>query len=140
MPRRIKDLQRRTISLKMAVEIILQLCAVMFPGRRPGECVVEMLVTSAVLVGQFEGRTMNASKIADYVGVARPTVIRKLARMEREGLVFRSGNGFLAFLDLLNSPQAIQSSERINALIINAAAALSRMDTESLEAGRHREI
>ncbi|WP_367949109.1 helix-turn-helix domain-containing protein [Paraburkholderia sp. NMBU_R16] len=43
----------------------------------------------AVAIGDLEGRPLTAYKLAQYIGMPRPTVIRKLASMTCAGLVER---------------------------------------------------
>lgn len=47
----------------------------------------EVMLCAAVYIGHHEGRPMSAAKLADYIGMPRPTVIRKLADLELRGLV-----------------------------------------------------
>lgn len=52
-------------------------------GSRTGD----MLIRSAVYLSTIEGQPMTAAKLATYVGIPRPTVIRRLRRLERRGIV-----------------------------------------------------
>ena len=54
-----------------------------------------LLIGSAIMVGHAENRPMNATKIANYVGLPRSTVIRKLNEFLRVGAVARQGNVYL---------------------------------------------
>jgi hypothetical protein len=49
----------------------------------------DTLLCAAVYLGMFENRLMNASKLADYVGVPRSTM--DLEELERVGRVERRG-------------------------------------------------
>jgi hypothetical protein len=49
----------------------------------------DTLLCAAVYLGMFENRLMNASKLADYVGVPRSTM--DLEDLERVGRVERKG-------------------------------------------------
>lgn len=53
----------------------------------------DVLLICAVAIGDLEARPMTAFKLAQYIGMPRPTVVRKLARMARAGLVVRDGRG-----------------------------------------------
>ncbi|MDT9046471.1 helix-turn-helix domain-containing protein [Escherichia coli] len=48
-----------------------------------------VLLCMAVGIGQLEGRPMSASKIAQYIGMPRVTVLRKLADLRARGLIER---------------------------------------------------
>jgi hypothetical protein len=54
-----------------------------------------LLIGSAVMVGHAEKRPMNATKIAQYIGLPRTTVIRKLNEFLRAGVIARHGNVYL---------------------------------------------
>ncbi|MGA4421490.1 helix-turn-helix domain-containing protein [Ralstonia nicotianae] len=53
----------------------------------------DVLLLVGVAIGDAEGKPMTAYKLAQYIGMPRPTVIRRLARMARAGLVQRDGRG-----------------------------------------------
>lgn len=54
-------------------------------GTRAGD----LLLRSAIYVGTVEGRPLTVAKLATYVGIPRPTVVRRLRELERRGLVVR---------------------------------------------------
>ncbi len=56
---------------------------------RFGADALDTFLCAAVYLGTFENRQMNASKLADYVGVPRSTM--DLEELERVGRVERSG-------------------------------------------------
>lgn len=137
MPKRINNVEQRKASLKMTVEINVAYCKALFDGRRPGEAVGDMLLCAAVLVGQAEGRELNASKIADYVGMARPTVIRRLAALEKKGLIERSGMNYLMPHELVNGDAIMEVCQRVSRMIVDTAAKLSKMDSEAIARPRN---
>ncbi|KVR94057.1 hypothetical protein WK28_14340 [Burkholderia vietnamiensis] len=55
----------------------------------------DVLLICAVAIGDLEARPMTAFKLAQYIGMLRPTVIRRLASMVRAGLVVRDRRGRL---------------------------------------------
>jgi IclR helix-turn-helix domain len=52
-----------------------------------GAHTADLLICSAVYLGTTAGRPMTAAKLAAYVGIPRPTVIRHLRELERRRLV-----------------------------------------------------
>jgi len=54
-----------------------------------------LLIGSAIMVGHAENKPMNATKIAQYVGLPRSTVIRQLNEFLRAGVIARHGNVYL---------------------------------------------
>ena len=63
-------------------------------GNKPADYSL-LLIGSAIMVGHAENRPMNATKIANYVGLPRSTVIRKLNEFLRVGAIARQGNVYL---------------------------------------------
>ncbi|WP_144061890.1 helix-turn-helix domain-containing protein [Ralstonia pseudosolanacearum] len=59
----------------------------------------DVLLLVGVVIGDLEHRPMTAYKLAQYIGMPRPTVIRRLARMARDGLVRRDGRGRYSLTD-----------------------------------------
>ncbi|WP_167810498.1 helix-turn-helix domain-containing protein [Ralstonia pseudosolanacearum] len=59
----------------------------------------DVLLLVGVAIGDAEGKPMTAYKLAQYIGMPRPTVIRRLARMARDGLVRRDGRGRYSLTD-----------------------------------------
>jgi DNA-binding transcriptional ArsR family regulator len=58
---------------------------------RFGSGASDTLLCTAVYLGMTEDREMSAGKLADFVGLPRPTVLRRLDALERAGLVERRG-------------------------------------------------
>jgi DNA-binding IclR family transcriptional regulator len=50
-----------------------------------------LLIGAAVYLSTIEGRPLTASKLADYVGMPRASVIRKLRTLIRRGAIERNG-------------------------------------------------
>lgn len=49
--------------------------------------VADAVLCAAIFIGQAEGRPMTASSLSAYIGVPRPTVIRKLNALKARGIV-----------------------------------------------------
>jgi biotin operon repressor len=60
-------------------------------------------IISALLIGHAEGRPNNASKLAHYLGIPRTNVKRRLAKLERDGIIERHGNEFVLVPQVFNS-------------------------------------
>ncbi|KWH53854.1 helix-turn-helix domain-containing protein [Burkholderia anthina] len=76
-----------------------QLSIALLRERRFASRAGDVLLLVGVAIGDLEARPMTAYKLASYVGMARPTVIRRLARMARAGLVRRDGRGRYGLTD-----------------------------------------
>jgi CRP-like cAMP-binding protein len=63
-------------------------------GEKPADHSL-LLIGSAIMVGHAENKPMSATKIAQYIGLPRSTVIRKLNEFQRAGVISRHGNVYL---------------------------------------------
>jgi predicted ArsR family transcriptional regulator len=92
------------------------------------------LVGAAIYVGQLEGHPMTASKIADYIGMPRPTVIRKLHALAADGFVVRNGRTTWELNTKNSDIQARTDAvvERHMQLIRKASTELSRLDSVAI--------
>jgi DNA-binding IclR family transcriptional regulator len=53
----------------------------------PDTSCADIILFCAVLIGHAEGRPMTAGKIAAYVGMPRPTAVRRLQEMMGKGII-----------------------------------------------------
>lgn len=74
--------------------------------QRFGTHVGDLLIRAGVYLGTIEGHPMTAAKLADYVGIPRPTVMRRLRALERRGLVARRGRSWCTPPRLINRRNA----------------------------------
>jgi len=72
----------------------------------------DLLILCGLCVGQAEDRPMAAHKLAEYIGQARPTVIRRLNRLEAAGLVRRVRPGGWVLTDELLSSSGFKRAMR----------------------------
>ena len=72
----------------------------------------DLLILCGLCVGQAEGRPMTAFKLAQYIGQARPSVIRRLDRLEAAGLVRRVRPGGYVLTDGLLSSSGFKRAMR----------------------------
>lgn len=63
-------------------------------GKKPADHSL-LLIGSAIMVGHAEDKPMSATKIAQYIGLPRSTVVRKLNEFLRSGVITRQGNVYL---------------------------------------------
>src|SRR3569833_117560 len=63
-------------------------------GEKPADHSL-LLIGSAIMVGHAENKPMSATKIAQYIGLPRSTVIRKLNEFQGAGVISRHGNVYL---------------------------------------------
>lgn len=100
----------------------------------------EFLLCMAIIVGQAEGRPMNATKLATLAGLPRPTVMRKLAAFQMRGLVRKvPPNGYAMNPDTLNSCEARRSVDASISKLARLYSQLSILDTRSVSKTPNRE-
>ena len=79
------------LMMRRAVDDMRALSMVLLGQHRFASHAGDVLLLAAVAIGDMEQRPMTAYKLAAYVGMPRGTVLRRLARMARAGLVARDG-------------------------------------------------
>lgn len=92
------------------------------------------MIAVGLFIGQAEGKPMTATKLASYIGMARPTLIRKLNELQRAGVAKPALKGWRINTD---NPQV---QARLDAcktetlhLLRKATAELSRLDSVAIE-------
>ncbi|ODM71657.1 hypothetical protein A6X20_06860 [Bradyrhizobium elkanii] len=73
------------------MELTRQLPATLAPELQPqiGSRIGVLMILAAVYLGTVEGRPMNTTKLASFVGMPRGTVIRWLRLLCRRGAIVR---------------------------------------------------
>jgi DNA-binding IclR family transcriptional regulator len=100
------------------------------PASEPfGSRLETFFIGVCVALGQFEERAFSVAKIAAYMGVPRTTVIRRLDRLQRWGLIYRKGRRYYMEERALNSLVGMRSYRQIRRLLEKAAEELTVLDT-----------
>jgi hypothetical protein len=129
----IQNPHQRRITARTMLDLFRLWSATFLDSDRFGVKSGDLLILAAVLVGQLEGRPMNASKLSDYSGIPRPTVVRMLRTMGRRGMIERvDKNGFIASPSMMNTPQAIACAGKARALIVEMGGELSKLDSDAI--------
>lgn len=89
-----------------------------------------LLLCMAVGVGQMEGKPMSALKLAQYIGMPRPTAMRKLAELQALGLIQRPTRSKYTF-GILETPSPVHARviAALDRRVRDASTELSRLDT-----------
>lgn len=132
MPKAIKNGEHRRVVLKMTIDMVVLFCKAYFDGERPADNMNDMMICAALVVGQVEGHPLNASKVAAWVSMARPTVTRRLASLEKRGLIQRSGMTFKVHKEVVNSDRVLAVGVHARDLIVSAAAQLTKLDSKAV--------
>ena len=134
MPRTIRFVDQRAVTVKMTLEIMRLFCSAYFRADLYGSRAADFVLVGAVFVGQAEGRPLNASKIADFAGLPRATAIRRLIELEQIGIVKRHGKTYTIDRAVANSDAVLDAGNAARRQIVDTAARLSKMDTEPIAA------
>jgi predicted transcriptional regulator len=95
---------------------------------KPGTCALVM----AVAIGDLESRPMSAAKIAEYIGIPRTSVLRRLQGLERAGMIARNGDATF----VLAHEEVCDVGRDALKIIHRAALELSKMDDDAIAAKR----
>jgi DNA-binding transcriptional ArsR family regulator len=129
MPTRIKLAKQRLVLAKLLLRMVQFVTSVYMDEQMFGSQADDALLLVAVYVGQAEHRPMTASKLAEYVGMPRPTVVRKLREMQQCGLVTIDERGAASCtIERLNSPEMVAAIQAAVHAVEKAAVDLSKMD------------
>ncbi|MHA6859537.1 helix-turn-helix domain-containing protein [Ralstonia pseudosolanacearum] len=84
----------KRIPLHRVLEDMRALSMVLLRERRFASNAGDVLLLVGVAIGDLEAKPMTAYKLADYVGMPRGTVLRRLAMLRRAGLVDKDGRRY----------------------------------------------
>ena len=80
-------------------------------------------------MGDIDGKPFSVAKIAAYMRVPRTTVMRRLARLERWGLIDRQNRRYYIHEKTLNSLIGMRSYEQNRRILSKAIQELTILDT-----------
>ena len=110
---------------KGLLEVARLFSKVCFPrdGERYATRADDLILYAALFVGQAEGRPMNHSKLAEYAGMSRPTVVRKVAALMEQGTVVKVGGGYALTPSAVNRAAAVKTADAATRLLAKLARA-----------------
>jgi DNA-binding transcriptional ArsR family regulator len=126
-----KILERGQVVAELVITIVSRVAATFIADGLFASSADVVLILFGLWIGHADGRPMTIGKLAQYIGMPRPTVARKLKEMEASGLVKPIGPG--KYVRDLSGPgvrEAINSLIEANTKSIHKAAAqLSKLDS-----------
>lgn len=127
--------RERAVLCGAVIEVFRVYSLIYFNNDKPGGNAQDILIGFALYIAQHQGRPLTSSDIADYLGLPRATVVRRLKSYERAGLLDVKTNGRRVeyTLRVANNPTAVA---RIGKLITRIRATLdelSKMDNTDME-------
>lgn len=89
---------------KSYLDLTRAMVACFLPGspHELGPNIESIIILLAVLIGDGEGRPMNATKLAHFTSISRPTVHRRLKNLLKQGKVMRRGDDYYFADDGMN--------------------------------------
>ena len=132
MPGRMKFARQRAEITKLIVWMVRHICIQYLDDERFGASSCDVVLCCAIIVGQAEGRPMTPGKLADYIGMPRSTVIRRLGVLTRRGLTEMVDGKAMLTAEKLNRPDFKASIDDATKRIHSASARLSKMDSNPI--------
>jgi DNA-binding IclR family transcriptional regulator len=86
-------------------------------------------IALCVALGDIAGKPFSVAKIAAYMRVPRTTVIRRLDRLQRWGLIDRKGRRYYAHEKTLNSLFGMRAYQQSRRILTKATQELTVLDT-----------
>jgi hypothetical protein len=133
MPRT-KFLMHGAVIARLLLDIFQTIMGGMELAGAPDPSCTDIILLCAVMIGHAEGRPMTAAKLAEYVGIARPTAIRHLQELMANGVINQDAGKRWKLRtsdqdrrDLIDSV-IVASTQHIR----KAMAALSKMDGQDI--------
>lgn len=125
-----KRVQARIIVTRLGLDLLRGASVNILQEKNFGSILETQIITMAVALGQMEDKPIPTSKLAEYVGIPRSTVTRKLQMLEASGMMERTAHGAYAFTAAhLNRPQVWEFIDHAAQLIHSASKRLSKLDT-----------
>jgi hypothetical protein len=131
-----KTRKRALIAASLFVDMFRSISEEVFSSNKAPAIVDNAVICAALYVGECEGRKMTATKISAYVGISRPTVIRRLEAMRRQKAVIQNADKSWRLM-LENREVAAFSraiTDRHLKLLHKAFKELSKLDTSTFDA------
>ena len=127
---KIKVARQRLVLCRLMIDIMRNLHGAYAPTTEPfGGRLETFFIGLCVALGEVEGRPFSITKIAVYMRVPRTTVMRRLDRLRRWGLIYRQGRHYFLEDKALNSLMGMRSYQQIRRLLRKAGEELTVLDT-----------
>jgi hypothetical protein len=126
---RIGRAQQRLVICRALFDIFRTMHEAYVPPSEPfGTRLETGFIGLCVALGDYEDRPFSVSKIAAYMHVPRTTVIRRLDRLQRWGVIGRRGHRYYLNEKKLNSIVGMGSYGRVRLILSRATEELSALD------------
>lgn len=123
---------RELVIARLTISLVRSIASEILDTKRFGTSADDVILCCAIFIGQAERKPMTAAKLAQYAGMPRPTVVRKLRQFARGGIVNVSDSGQVSLAADILSAGTLAVTESNVRTIHRAAGALSKMDTSRI--------
>lgn len=120
---------RGVIVSRLVLDLVRKIARDLLEDDRFGTRADDVVLCCAIFIGLGENKPMNATKLSEYAGMPRPTVIRKLRELQDIGVVRVVGkkNAILVG-DMIGTESARVATEVFTRMINAAASELNALD------------
>ena len=126
---KIKNRQQRLVLCRLMIDLMRGVHTVYAPASEPfGTRLETFFIALCVALGHMDGKPFSVAKIAAYMRVPRSTVIRRLDRLQRWGLIYRQGRRYYLHDNALNSFLGMRSYQTSRRLLSRATEELTILD------------
>jgi hypothetical protein len=127
---KIKNKRQRLVLCRLVIDLMRGVHTAYAPASEPfGTRLETFFIGLCVALGHMDGKPFSVAKITAYMRVPRSTVIRRLDRLQRWGLIYRQGRRYYLHDNALNSFIGVRSYEASRRLLSRATQELTILDT-----------
>ena len=127
---KIKNRRQRLVLCRLMIDLMRGVHTAYAPASEPfGTRLETFFIGLCVALGHMDGKPFSVAKIAAYMRVPRSTVIRRLDRLQRWGLIYRQGRRYYLHDKALNSFVGARSYQASRRLLSRATEELTILDT-----------
>lgn len=128
--REVKKARQRLVLCRLMIDMMRTVHGAYAPANEPfGTRLETFFIALCVALGDIDGRPFSVAKIAAYMRVPRTTVMRRLDRLERWGLIDRQNRRYYIHAKTLNSFIGMRSYEQNRRILSKAIQELAILDT-----------
>lgn len=113
---------RGVIVSRLVLELLRKISRDLLKDDRFGTRATDVVLCCAIFIGLGENKPMNATKLSEYAGMPRATVIRKLHELEDIGVVRMVGKKSAILVGDMVGTEAAREATEVFTRIINEAA------------------
>jgi hypothetical protein len=128
--REVKKARQRLVLCRLMIDMMRTVHGAYAPANEPfGTRLETFFIALCVALGDIDGKPFSIAKIAAYMRVPRTTVIRRIDRLERWGLIYRQNRRYFLHAKTLNSLIGMRSYEQNRRILSRAIQEMTILDT-----------